>query len=193
MKIQILIRRIARAALIAVSVFGIQTLVEAQGIPQELALDHQQVKAVIAVQKAVTSDMMKLPGILGTAVGADDNNATALVIYVDQDSPSRAEIVHSLPPQIRGIGVKVEVTEKFRAFRGKPVTGGGVSHTAKQTAPIQLGTSGGWRTDLANGYCCGGTLGSLVQVNGVQYILSNYHVLESDIVSGGNGVVATTG
>ncbi|MEO7677979.1 MAG: hypothetical protein ABIV39_14565 [Verrucomicrobiota bacterium] len=193
MKIQSLIRRIARAALVAVSVLGIQVIVRAQGIPQELALDHPQVKAVIAVQKAVTSDMMKLPGILGTAVGADDNGATALVIYVDQDSPSRAEIVHSLPPQIRGIGVKVEVTEKFRAFRGKPATGGGVSHTAKQTAPIQLGTSGGWRTDLANGYCCGGTLGSLVQVNGVQYILSNYHVLESDIVSGGNGVVATTG
>jgi hypothetical protein len=68
-----------------------------------------------------------------------------------------------------------------------------VSHTAKQTAPIQLGTSGGWRTDLANGYCCGGTLGSLVQVNGVKYVLSNYHVFESDIVSGGNGIVATTG
>jgi len=41
--------------------------------------------------------------------------------------------------------------------------GGGVSHTAKQTAPIQLGTSGGSVTDLANGFCCSGTLGSLVQ------------------------------
>ena len=68
-----------------------------------------------------------------------------------------------------------------------------MSHTARQTTPIQLGTSGGWRNDLANGYCCGGTLGSLIQVNGVQYIMSNYHVLESDIVSGGNSLVATTG
>src|SRR5207244_9418531 len=33
----------------------------------------------------------------------------------------------------------------------------------------------------------------LIQVNGVQYILSNYHVFESDIVRGGNGIVATTG
>src|SRR5205809_7209374 len=77
-----------------------------------------------------------------------------------------------------------------------PWAGGGghsVSHTAKQTPPIQLGTSGGWQKDLANGYCCGGTLGSLIQVNGVQYVLSNYHVLESDIVLGGNNVVATTG
>src|SRR5512134_3911235 len=71
--------------------------------------------------------------------------------------------------------------------------GGGVSHTAKQTPPIQLGTSGGWRYDLANGYCCGGTLGSLIQKGGAQYVLSNYHVLASDIVNGGNGRVATTG
>ena len=68
-----------------------------------------------------------------------------------------------------------------------------MSHTALQTAPIQLGTSGGWRSDLANGYCCGGTLGSLVKINGEQYILSNYHVFESDIVSGGNGITAQTG
>src|SRR6185503_155182 len=65
--------------------------------------------------------------------------------------------------------------------------------TAVQALPIQLGTSGGWRTDLANGYCCGGTLGSLIQVNGIQYILSNYHVLEADIVPGGNNLVAGTG
>ena len=38
-----------------------------------------------------------------------------------------------------------------------------------------------------------GTLGSLVQVNGVKYIMSNYHVFESDIVSGGNGIVAASG
>jgi len=46
---------------------------------------------------------------------------------------------------------------------------------------------------LANGYCCGGTLGSLINVGGQQRILSNYHVFESDIVSGGNGRVAQTG
>lgn len=52
-----------------------------------------------------------------------------------------------------------------------------ISHTAIQTPPIQLGTSGGWQSDIANGCCCGGTLGSLVEdSNGIQYILSNYHV-----------------
>jgi hypothetical protein len=67
-----------------------------------------------------------------------------------------------------------------------------VSHTAKQAPPIQLGTSGGDSIDLANGFCCGGTLGSLVKIEGTQYILSNYHVFESDIVSGGNNTTAQT-
>jgi hypothetical protein len=81
--------------------------------------------------------------------------------------------------------VQVQLTDKFRAMA--------VNHKAKQTPPIQLGTSGGWRYDLANGFCCGGTLGSLVSIGGVQHILSNYHVLEADIVSGGNTRVAQTG
>jgi len=185
MKIQHLIRRITRAALAITTAVGIQTTARSQGVPQELTLDHPQVKAVIAVQKSVTAELMKqLPELLGTAVGLDDHGAAAMVIYVDRDSPSRAEIVRSLPPQMRGVAVKAEVTDKFRAF---------AAHTAKQSPPIQLGTSGGWSLDLANGYCCGGTLGSLVEVNGVQYIMSNYHVFESDIVSGGNGTVARTG
>jgi hypothetical protein len=33
----------------------------------------------------------------------------------------------------------------------------------------------------------------LVSISGTQYVLSNYHVFESDIVSGGNGRVAQTG
>jgi hypothetical protein len=183
MKLLKSIRKMARAALAVAAVWNVPTIVQGQGAP-EWALDHPQVKPVIAVQSAVTTDLMKLPGVLGTAVGLDDNGGAALVVYADQDSPRRAEIVRSLPPQIRGVGVKVELTDKFRAF---------AAHTAQQSLPIQLGTSGGWRFDLANGFCCGGTLGSLIQVNGVQYIMSNYHVLEADIVSGGNSIVANTG
>src|SRR5437899_1996172 len=37
------------------------------------------------------------------------------------------------------------------------------------------------------------TLGSLVHKGTTQYVLSNYHVLESDIVSGGNNRVAQVG
>ncbi|MDA0322494.1 MAG: hypothetical protein O2923_07240 [Verrucomicrobia bacterium] len=64
---------------------------------------------------------------------------------------------------------------------------------SKQDAPIQLGTSGGWADDLANGYCCGGTLGGLVEDANGQYILSNFHVLAADRTSGGNGDTADLG
>ena len=75
------------------------------------------------------------------------------------------------------------------AQKGKP-GGGGVSYTATQARPIKLGTSGGNALDLANGYCCSGTLGALVQKGGTQYILSNTHVFAGDFVAGGNGYVA---
>jgi hypothetical protein len=46
-----------------------------------------------------------------------------------------------------------------------------------QTRPISLGTSGGNVDDISHAFCCSGTLGSLVSKGGVQYILSNNHVL----------------
>jgi hypothetical protein len=164
------------------------------------ALDqtHAAVRAVMALQAEVTPGLMSSDVILGTAVGLDESDLQpALVVYVDRNNGGAAAAIRSLPPQLRGIAVRVEVTEKFRALVGKPGGGGGTSptldHKVKQTAPIQLGTSGGWKLDLANGYCCGGTLGSLVKIGDFQYILSNYHVLEADIVSGGNGIIAATG
>ena len=51
------------------------------------------------------------------------------------------------------------------------------ANTAKQTPPIQLGTSGGSVKDVTTQFCCGGTLGSLVKRDGTSYILSNNHVL----------------
>ncbi len=49
---------------------------------------------------------------------------------------------------------------------------------AKQTFPISLGTSGGNVHDITKRFCCSGTLGALVTKNGVNYILSNNHVLD---------------
>jgi hypothetical protein len=158
-----------------------------------LDLTHANVRAVIAVQQEVTADWMRQPEVLGTAVGIDAAGNTSLVVYVDQEAKNAGEVIRSLPHNQRGVHVQIELTDKFRSMAKPGGGGGGTSHTAKQTPPIQLGTSGGWSKDLANGFCCGGTLGSLVNIGGQQHILSNYHVFESDIVSGGNNTVATTG
>lgn len=143
------------------------------------------VQAVMAVQDRATPDLMAIDGVVGTATGADENGNPVVKVYLEKRLP-----FGDIPATLEGVPVVTEVTGKIVALKGG---GGGVSHTAKQTPPIQLGTSGGWRYDLANGYCCGGTLGSLILKGGKQYILSNYHVLEADIVLGGNNRVAQPG
>lgn len=160
----------------------------------EQALSHAnpRVQEVMAIQEAVTPDLMSMPDVLGTAVGQDDDGELTILVYVNLEGKNPAASARNIPKSLRGKSIKVEFTEPFRTLI-KPVSATKVSHTAKQTTPIQLGTSGGWGLDLANGYCCGGTLGSLVNIGTTQYILSNYHVFESDIVPGGNGIVATSG
>ena len=147
---------------------------------------HAAVRAVMAVQGEVTPTLMQQPEILGTAVGVDAGGAPVLTVYVDRDAANAGEAIRKLPRAVGGIGVQIHPTDKFRAS-------GGRRHRRLQVPPIRLGTSGGWSQDLANGFCCGGTLGSLVQIGDQQYILSNYHVFESDIVPGDNGTVAMTG
>ncbi|HVS19676.1 MAG TPA: hypothetical protein VMT18_13815 [Planctomycetota bacterium] len=160
-----------------------------------LDADHPQVQAVMKVQQAYTPALMSHPDVLGTATGLSDSGNPAILVFVNEESSSAAWTFDNIRPHLAGVEVRVVLTEPFRALKGGPGGGGGggVSHTAIQTPPISLGTSGGWRHDLANGYCCGGTLGSLIQVGGQQRILSNYHVLEADIVNGGNGITAQTG
>jgi hypothetical protein len=139
----------------------------------------------MAVQNLHTPKLMAMKDVIGTATTLTEHGKPAIMILVTTESGMR-----DLPKEIDGIPVRPLLTDKIVAM-GKPSTSSG--HTAKQTAPIQLGTSGGWRDDLANGYCCAGTLGSLIQVGGNKRILSNYHVFEADIVPGGNNKVATTG
>jgi hypothetical protein len=71
---------------------------------------------------------------------------------------------------------------------GGPGGGGGTKpsadHKARQPRPIVLGVSGGNATDTANGYCCSGTLGALVESVQGQFILSNSHVFAQDIEGG---------
>jgi len=164
----------------------------------EQALSHAnpRVQEMMAIQESATPGLMSMPDVLGTAVGLDDKGELAIVVYVNLEGKNPAASAKNIPAHIRGKNVRVEFTEPFQSMVKpvkQPTPADEVSHTAIQTPPIQLGTSGGWEDDLANGYCCGGTLGSLIQVGGNQYILSNYHVFESDIVPGGNKATAETG
>ncbi|KAA3609611.1 MAG: hypothetical protein DWQ05_22000 [Calditrichaeota bacterium] len=165
---------------------------------QEFVLhpSNPEVKTVMDVQLRHTEELMAKEGIIGTATGMTEDGKPAVLILAEFDIVENAlakNLAKPVPDELEGIPTRVLVTGKLRALRKKPVPPDAVSHQAIQTPPIQLGTSGGWQHDLANGYCCGGTLGSLIQSGGKQYILSNYHVFESDIVDGGNGITAQTG
>lgn len=189
-------KRLLFAAKLAIALLALGIVAFAAQIPDENALnsDNPRVREMIMVQDVITPDLMAMDDVLGTAVGQDDDGELAILVFVNLEGKNPSDTIRNIPQGFLGKRVKIEMTEPFRAMAKK---GGGstptVSHTAKQTPPIQLGTSGGWRYDLANGYCCGGTLGALISKGGNQYILSNYHVFESDIVPGGNNRTATTG
>ena len=200
--------RVFHLASIILALLVLGVLAFAVQIPEQaLNKANPRVQEIMAVQEAVTPDLMSIPDVLGTAVGEDFDGEMALLVYVNLEGKNPGAAIRSIPPRLRGKRVTIELTDPFRAMvKGKPPgkpdkpgkpdepgDGEEVDHRAIQDPPIQLGTSGGWRYDIANGYCCGGTLGSLIQVGGTQYILSNYHVFESDIVLGGNNRVATTG
>lgn len=156
-----------------------------------LGKGNPQVRNVMAVLDKHTKRLMEEPGVIGTAVTLDEVGKPAIMLLVTTENARNVA-----PGQIDGIKVKIHMTDLIVAMKGRPGGNDGGNekdHKGMQTAPIKLGTSGGWRYDLANGYCCVGTLGALIQVGGNQRILSNYHVFEADIVNGGNGRKATTG
>ena len=76
---------------------------------------------------------------------------------------------------------QVSVAVGLLAFILIPLTirgDAGPAHRLDQPFPIQLGTSGGNIRDSSKAFCCGGTLGALIQdAAGNQFILSNNHVL----------------
>jgi hypothetical protein len=148
----------------------------------DLTLSNPRVRAIAEVQNRHTDELMAIPKVVGTATGFGPDGRIGILVLTESALGN-----NSLPSSIGGVPVFEEVTGVIRALDS------GAAHRTKQTPPVLLGTSGGWRYDLANGFCCGGTLGSLVQKGGTQYVLSNYHVLEADIVNGGNSRVAQAG
>jgi hypothetical protein len=149
------------------------------------------IRSVMTIQERHTPALMAKPDVIGTATTINEAGIPSIMLIV-----TSKEAFKAAPKSIDGTPVVPFLTDPFVAMKGKPGGndgGGGVDHKGLQSTPILMGTSGGWRKDLANGYCCGGTLGSLIQVGGNKRILSNYHVFEADIVNGGNGTTATTG
>jgi len=164
---------------------------------QQFGLAHPAIAGLIQIQERNSARLMDDPNVVGTAVGLDDNGQPTIKVYLVEEF-SKA---NALPMTLEGAPVQQVVTGRLVARGGMGGGGGGMGGgggcsddpKAAQSGLVKMGTSGGWRYDLANGYCCGGTLGSLIQSGNTKYVLSNYHVLYSDTTPGGNNRTAQAG
>jgi len=147
--------------------------------------DNPAFRAAMAVQNRHTNALIDMEEVVAVGTGLNENGRPAVVVYTVSKLPAGR-----LPLTLEGIPVIEEVSGRIVAMKGP---GGSGNHQAPQTPPIQLGTSGGSAQDLANGFCCSGTLGALVAKGSTQYILSNSHVFAGDVVSGGNGRTSQIG
>ena len=140
-----------------------------------LSASNPHVQAVMAIQERHTSKLMADPEVVGTATGLTEDGRPAVLVLLKSER-GRSMV----PKELDGVPVRPMVTGPIKAL-GKPVQG--PDHKARQDRPIELGVSGGNVNDIANGYCCSGTLGALVASGGTQYILSNSHVFAGDIAA----------
>ena len=116
----------------------------------------EEVRAAIVAQERHTRALLRIPGVLGTAVGLLPNGRAAVRIFVT--SPD----VPGLPPHLHGIPVTRHVTGLFVAF-GDPTT---------RARPAPLGYS------VGHPLITSGTIGARVRdAAGNVYVLSNNHVL----------------
>ena len=142
-----------------------------------LSAKNPQVQSVMAVQNRHTPRLMADPEVVGTATTLGDDGKPAVMVLVTSDRAARG-----VPKTLDGVPVKLHRTDPIRAFKPyKPPPED--DPQSRLERPIKLGSSGGNALDLANGYCCSGTLGSLITKAGKYYILSNSHVLAGDFAS----------
>jgi len=118
--------------------------------------DAAQVQAALVVQERHTSELLKIPGVLGTAVGLAPNGSPAVRVFLASAD------VGGLPSSLDGVPVSPVVTGMIMA-RTDPTL---------RLRPAPLGSSVGHFAITA------GSIGARVtDASGNVYILSNNHVL----------------
>jgi hypothetical protein len=150
-----------------------------------------QPSGVTVAPAAVTVQPFTTQTFTATVSGSSNNSVTWQVNGVTGGSQTTGLInssgVYSAPFKIAGSllpanGDNATVTIKAisqvnSALSGVATVTLKTQEQAAQTGAVKLGASGGNANDTSGNFCCSGTLGSLVTLNGTQYILGNNHVL----------------
>jgi len=127
-------------------------------------LGNKDLDAVMAVQNRHTDEMLKKPGVVGTATTMLLAGDYAVKILTKDEAAGK-----DLPKFLEDVPVVVEVVGEIRALE-----------YSGRFRPVTMGVSGGNINDRrkVGPYitCSSGTIGSVVYKSGKSYFLSNNHV-----------------
>src|SRR5258708_11606925 len=176
------------------SVFFLVSCGGGGGGGQQITVTIDPTSTIVTVNQ-ITPFKDTVTGTANTAVNWEVNGVVGGTASTGTISASGT---YTAPAQVPN-PAKVTVTVVLQADATKSASAAVtiVAHTpneAAQSLRIILGTTGGNAKDSSTSgtsvTCCGGTLGSLVQRNGVFYILSNNHVLaRSDSATVGDNII----
>ena len=151
------------AVMISVCLLVLSGVLSAQGNSDNA---FERVKEV---QERHTAKLMAKEGVVGTALGLNDQGRAAVLVLLENAG------IAGIPGELDGVPVQPIVTGKIEALpkpEGKPGGGGSApSPTSRWTRPVPIGISTG-----NEGECSSGTIGCRVTGNGKVYALSNNHV-----------------
>jgi hypothetical protein len=124
--------------------------------PQFSAVDREDIQRALQAQERHTAALLRIPGIVGTAVGVLPTGKAVVRVYLSRTN------VPDLPQALDGVPVATQVTGMFIAL----------SDPTQRQRPAPLGFSVGHPSITA------GTIGARVKnTSGQVFILSNNHVL----------------
>jgi hypothetical protein len=146
---------------------------EPTGPRATLALGTQppDLSRALAAQARYTEKLLRVEGVVGTAVGLGANGQAEVQIY------SKVPGVPGLPARLDGVPVSVAVTGEIRAMpivADAPAEGSAGTHvdpTGSFSRPVPIGVSTG-----NQGECSVGTIGARVKSGNATYALSNNHL-----------------
>jgi len=97
------------------TIVGCAAAAAEEGAPTEGAeVNGAQVAAAIAVQERHTEALMRIPGVVGTGIGQDEETGRVVIeVYLEQATPALRQ---AIPQDLEGIPVKRVVTGKIFAL-----------------------------------------------------------------------------
>jgi hypothetical protein len=146
---------------------------EPTGPRATLALGTQppDLTQALAAQARYTEKLLRVQGVVGTAVGLGANGQAEVQLY------TKVPGVPGLPTALDGVPVSTVVTGEIRALpivadaQPEPSAGTRVGPTTAYSRPVPIGVSTG-----NQGECSVGTIGARVKSGNATYALSNNHL-----------------